>query len=146
MAPQLSDFDFVEKIYLSGVAARADRGVHCLPWPEQAVVIAWWAKGAIDNGGFSYLYESPVRIDDIERAFREVGAAIAADACVRSKQFFPRGEVPESLSAREALIKSLSNDNGEDPWHDCDRAVWALEDFDSSVANYVRSHPENFQL
>lgn len=144
MGHQLSDFDFVEKIYLSGISARADEDISSLSPHERAVVIAWWAKGVIDNGGFSSLYESPVQIDDVERAFREVGATVAADTCLRSKEIFPNGEVPGSLSSRVSFVMDVRGDAGVDPWEQCDQVVWAFEDFDSSVANYVRSHRGHF--
>lgn len=142
-----TDFEFVERLYLSGLAARADqRGPDSLSAPERNVVLAWWAKGQIDNGGFAALYAAPVHINDVESAFREVGANAAADACRRSKAIFADGMPPEDQSARSAIVETMHDPvQGKDPWRQCDEIVWALQDdFDSKVANYVRANSQFF--
>lgn len=143
MDRQSSDFDFVESLYLGGLAGRADKELSSLSAPVRAVVTAWWAKGVIDNGGFSYLYEFPVEIDEIEHAFREVGADDAADACVRSKMTFS-GQVAGGTTRSVPFTNHDIKDRRLEILEECDQAVWGSEDFDSLVAGYVRSHWDDF--
>lgn len=142
-----TDFEFVERLYLGGLAARADQeGPDSLSAPERNVVLAWWAKGQIDNGGFASVYAAPVHINDVERAFREVGANAAADACRRSKAVFADGSPPEDQAIRSAIVEEIHDPTqSKDPWRQCDEIVWNLTDsFDTKVAEYVRANSQFF--
>lgn len=142
-----TDFDFVEKLYLGGLAARADQSAASdLSIPEQNVLLTWWAKGQIDNGGFASLYASPVHINDVEHAFRGVGLDGAADACRRSKAVFMDGSPPEDQAARVAIVEEIHDPvQGKDPWRQCDEIIWNLGNgFDAKVAGYIRANSQFF--
>ncbi|MEN5118482.1 DUF4375 domain-containing protein [Luteimonas sp. TWI662] len=144
MDRQSSDFDFVESLYLRGLAGRADKDLSSLPAPVRAVVTAWWAKGVIDNGGFSYLYGFPVEIDDIESAFREVGADSAANACVNYKLIVSSGRLLGSTSTGVSFKNDDLKGARLELLEECDQTIWGDENFDSLVADYIRSHWDDF--
>ena len=62
---------------------------HKLSPAEKAVFNVWGATGAIDNGGFQFLYGSFADIDDVARAYDKLGFSDAAKACRKSKTAFP---------------------------------------------------------
>lgn len=137
----ISDFEYVEAIYSGGLAKRADEeGLASLSLPERSVLLAWWAKGEIDNGGFALLYSHDTDIDVIAAAFREVGCPDLAEACQASKNVFPVSLVPPTVSERTEYL-----DSSDDPWLPYDKVVWAQDrDFDRTVAQYIQENREYF--
>jgi len=133
-----NDFYFVDSIYSGWLARKADKeGLDSLTLPERAVMLSWWAKGEIDNGGFALLYSKPVSIDDVAAAFLEVGALDAHKACLDSKLIFHNKTPPQSVEERIKIIEAIPDNL--DPWIKEERAIWSLGDnFDSTVANYAR--------
>lgn len=143
-----TDFDFVESIYSGWLARKADRqGIDSLSPPQKTVVLTWWAKGEIDNGGFALLYCSPVSIDDIARAFSDLGMSDIAMVCIASKSVFPGGQPPIDPADRRALVESILDISGDsDPWEPFNREVWRRnKDFDRIVAEFVKCNSEHFE-
>ncbi|UHQ23020.1 hypothetical protein LVB77_20630 [Lysobacter sp. 5GHs7-4] len=137
------DFDFVQSIYNGGLAQKAgELGVAALSTPERSVVLALWAKGILDNGGFAYLHEAGADIRVIRDAFAEVGLDEASRACDLSVIAL---EAPrrEQLPANVTRIDRI--DDGEERWSECDKMIWRLGDrFDSAVASYIRRNKAIF--
>ena len=144
-----SDFEFVEWIYSERLAKRADaEGLGGLSVPERNVLLAWWAKGEIDNGGFSQLYGHPEDIDAVIKAFSDIGLKTIDNACSMSKNRFENGHPPSGLEERREAVDSIVNASGsDDPWDEENKLVWDVtEAFDSAVASYIRSNPIHFDL
>lgn len=139
----MDDFDFVQSVYNGGLAQKADElGVAALSTPERSVVLALWAKGALDNGGFAYLHEFGADIGAIRDAFAEVGLDEASRACGRSVVALEASR-REQLPANVARIHHV--DDGEERWSECDEMIWRLGDgFDSAVASYIRRNKAIF--
>lgn len=135
-----SSFDFVESIYTGALAKRADtNGIESLSGPEKNIVLAWWAKGEIDNGGFAFLYSKPVNIDDVALAFRNIGFESAYKACIETKAVFPDGKPPDAMERRLKIIEEL--DKSGELWKTQERVIWEMDvDFDDAVAEYAKSH------
>lgn len=139
----LTDFEFVEHVYSGGLASRADReGADELSSPERNVLLAWWAKGEIDNGGFALLYASQVDIDEIIKAYLDIGLTEVARACEESKRIFRTGFPPKDQEKRVAEVDQLTGLDGSiDPWGEQNKVIWQMEaKFDSAVANYIRKN------
>jgi hypothetical protein len=138
MPAEVDNFEFVERLYSGALAKRADvEGIDKLSRAEQNVVLAWWAKGEIDNGGFALLYAHPIDIDRIAEAFSEIGASDAADACLLSKNKF-KHQLPPLGEERIRIIRELDDVKA---WIQSDRKIWALgTDFDDVVARYIREN------
>lgn len=136
----MDDFDFVQSIYSNGLARKADElGVANLSVPERSVVLSWWAKGLLDNGGFAYLYETGADLDAISHAFSEIGLSDAVRACALSRIASERNS---SNSSSSNVTRIDRVDEGEDErWRECDEIVWGLgEKFDAAVAAYIREN------
>jgi hypothetical protein len=142
-----NDFDLVESIYSGWLARLADlQGIGSLSIPQKTVLLTWWAKGEIDNGGFALLYCSPMDIDEIACTFLELGMIDAANACRNSKSVFPEGKPPVDQTDRMALVESILNSAGkDDPWEPFNKVIWGLnKDFDRIVAEYVKNNVDHF--
>jgi hypothetical protein len=140
------DFDFVENIYSDWLAKKADiDGVYSLDPIQKNVLIAWWAKGEIDNGGFELLYSLPIDINEVVQSFTAVGAYSYATACDESKNLFPEASPPLDLSERTELVKSIMNSDSDDPWLSLNKIIWADSDkFDELVAEYIKNNIGSF--
>jgi len=142
-----ADFELVEKIYSGGLAKRADsEGVDALSNVERNVLLAWWAKGEIDNGGFALLYSGQIDINKVIDAFNEIGLPALARACSDSKKVFRDHHPPLGQDERSAEVDRLTGLDGlADPWAEQNRIVWESEtSFDEAVARYVSRYKEFF--
>lgn len=140
------NFDFVEFIYSGGLAKKADTyGVSSLSDVQKNVMLTWWAKGEIDNGGFELLYSSPVNIDEVISAFISVDANSYAKACMDSKALFPNKNPPIEVTQRNELIDLISSSDDE-PWLSFNKIIWAnSDDFDGKVTRYIKTNIEHFR-
>ncbi|MEI2431543.1 DUF4375 domain-containing protein [Lysobacter yananisis] len=143
----LTSFKFVHAIHTYGLTPKAEReGRAALTVPERVVLLAWWARGVIVEGGFAQLYASSADLDEVADAFKTVGAEAAWQACLDAKAVFPDGPPPGKPDERAERMKPLaSGDEAGALWDAQDRAVRSLgEAFDDWVAAYVREHQESF--
>lgn len=141
-------FDFAASIYSGGLASKADEeGISSLNVEQKNVVLAWWAKGEIDNGGFELLYSQPLDVDAVIESFSAIGANSYADACNRSKELFLGGNPPNDLFERIEEVKLIMNSDADDPWLSLNKIVWADSDkFDDLVSEYIKKNIEHFSV
>ena len=75
--------------YLETLCEVADReGIETLTKPERVVVLVWWGKALVDNGGFQFFYEGTSNAEDVATAFSEIGINTIAEAFRRSLNVF----------------------------------------------------------
>jgi hypothetical protein len=136
-------FEDIQRLYTE-IARRADsHGVSALSVPERNVLLAWWAKGEIDNGGFALLHSAPVNIEDVAQAFEAIGMNSIADACRQTILAFG-DQYPVAVETRATVVDAINSPaSGKDPWRDADRLVWSIgSSFEQKVSDYISRHRE----
>ena len=82
-----------------------ERGLAALDPAERTVLLAWWARGVIGNGGFKYFFEGGSELGPVARAFRALGFPKAAEACEHvDAEVVPEGRAPRDDEARRAAL------------------------------------------
>ncbi len=75
---------------------------------ERTVLLAWWARGVIGNGGFKYFFEGGSELGPIARAFRSLGFPQAAQACERvDAEVVVEGRLPRDDEGRRAALAQV---------------------------------------
>lgn len=98
-------FDYISDV-CDLLGSRADvYGLKSLIHWEQVALMAWWAKGIIDNGGFQYFYEGAWQSEEVAAAFDELGFSQAAWACRESMTVFPLRQPQEVHALRRQWIE-----------------------------------------
>ncbi len=127
-------------------------GLRNFTQPEKTVLLAYWAMGIIQNGGFQFFYEGATNMDEVADAYERLGYHEAAEACRKSSSIFPYGVPPEEAHQRLQALPSYqghSNDflrslnevvcnAGDADWNAGDA------DFEGTVAGYIRTHTSHF--
>jgi hypothetical protein len=119
--------------------------------PGQRAVYALAALDAeVNNGGFHQFFFNPTGALAREAlgGARLLGLDEHAAIIEEAFSVFPDGEVPEDFDERISLHRELS-DESSDRIDSCDERWYELGDrpddaFDKALANYIRSHPEDF--
>jgi hypothetical protein len=113
--------------------------------PAQVILLAYNAKGIIDNGGFQFFDEGASHAIDVAWAFDELGFPEAADACRRSTAVFPHGIPPADWEERNDLMDMLGNQTAR-CWQPLDNLFYdTTKDFDQRLAQYIRTHQAALQ-
>lgn len=108
--------------FVSEVVAELGRryeqdGLESLSAPQKVVFLTWCAKGAVDNGGFQFLYEGDLPIMEVASAFEEIGLPEAAQACRGSSAISHDGtgaERGDRFRPFDTVIWNLDSSEGED--------------------------------
>jgi hypothetical protein len=80
-------------------------GLSALAPQERTVLLAWWARGVVGNGGFKYFLEGGSELGPIADAFRSLGFPEAAEACERvDAEVVAEGRLPRDEEARRAAL------------------------------------------
>jgi hypothetical protein len=125
------------------VCDEADRvGIDALSKAQRAVVLAWAAKGTIDNGGFAYYYAGDWRTVMLAEAFRSFGFEEAARSCEESRLLFPGGIPPEDIDRRSTLLKAIDGEL----FRPFDKAIFAVswDALRDAIALYMDARPVEF--
>lgn len=69
-------------LYNLGVKAD-EHGLESLTAKERTILLPWFARGVIGNGGFRYFFEGGHDLAEVAGAFRELGRHAVASACER---------------------------------------------------------------
>lgn len=133
------------KDLVSSLGAQADlHGLDSLSEEERSVLVPYWARGVIGNGGFRYFYEGNHDLHDVARRMRTLQLDAAATACESVAQHvFAGGAVPRNDDEREALLSKVDwkrFSQEEDVVFDL---RW--EDILDAVGRYVEAHPAAFK-
>jgi hypothetical protein len=112
---------------------------------ERNVLLAYNAKGFIDNGGFNYLFESRVPGDPhyalTAAALEDIGSDAAALAFRRALGLFPGSKPPEDDEERLRLYRSGDSTERSD----IDRVFFTADDeIKQCMCEYIRSHAGAF--
>jgi hypothetical protein len=114
-----------------------------LPPELQPIAILYTVQGIIDNGGFRYLFENDFEVpySVIAAAYRQIGAADAAEKLERAVSRFPSQNPHTDQHARVEFMDSLEESDelfvlGDEVCGD--ERIWQLMD------EYVKNHPESF--
>jgi len=121
-----------------GVRAEMD-GIGTLNEEERDVLVPYWARGIIGNGGFKYFFEGTYDLADVARRFRQLkleSVAAASDAVLAA--VFPAGPPAGAKQREEALSRAdwSQFELEEDAVFDL---TW--EALESAIAAYVLQHP-----
>lgn len=125
---------------------RADeRGPDSLTPAEQTVLLPYWLKGIVDNGGFQYFYEGATEAAEVAEAFERIGLPDLAEACRLSLDVFPDRRPPISQDAMFTWMEAQGPEVA-DLWERLSETVWACkpEKLYGALARYVRAHSESF--
>ncbi len=129
---------------LRALGSRADAlGLETLTDHEQCVLLPWFARGVVGNGGFALFYDGDDRLADVARGFRALGFPEAAEACERVMwRLFPDGVEASGLKRRAALagVDWREFDEEEDVVFEVD---W--DELRCAVGRYVQAHPQAFR-
>jgi hypothetical protein len=132
----------VERI-LQELGEQADEhGLEALAAEQRTVLLPWFARGVIGNGGFKYLFQSAHDAGAIARAFHELGCHAVGDAVLGAPAVFPGGRVPSDAAERESLLEAVD-------WEQLRAAedtVYELswDELRRRIADYVTAHPRAF--
>lgn len=81
---------------------------------DQPVILAWHARGIIDNGGMQYLFEHDFKGDPhyarIAAAFKTIKASKCAEAIEEALARFPNSQPPLEIEARLKLYQGAPED------------------------------------
>lgn len=122
------------------LGAQADaRGIESLSEHQRNVLVPYWARGVIGNGGFEYFFEGSYDLVDVARRFRALGLTDVAGACeqVAGAVFGAALPLPQG---REAILARVD----WSAFREQERVVYGLswEALQDAIAAYVSSHPE----
>ncbi len=74
-----ADYKFLTRTVEDGLYKRYEReGIGNLSGPERVVLLAWWTRYPVGNGGFPYFYQGNLDIAQVADAFQELGFSDAA--------------------------------------------------------------------
>jgi hypothetical protein len=80
-------------------------GLTVLEPPERTVLLAWWARGVVGNGGFKYFFEGGSELGPVASAFRALGFPQAAEACERVEaEVASEGGLPRDEQGRRSAL------------------------------------------
>jgi hypothetical protein len=137
---QQDDYALVEAV-CEELAAYADEdGLDSLSETERIVLLPYWGKAIVDNGGFGYFYEGAYNSLQIAEALDAIGCNDVALAFRRSAELFPGGNPiadPDVrsrwLETHEAEADTLIDDLHGTVWSS-DEKLWPR------LAAYIRQH------
>jgi hypothetical protein len=139
------DYALVETV-CEALATYADEdGIWSLSETERTVLLPYWAKAIVDNGGFLYFYAGADNANEVAEALEKIGCSGVAAAFRRSAELFPggrpiRGEEAMSrwLEEHEAEADALFADLNPTVWR-CDEELW------TRLAAFIRGHLNELQ-
>jgi len=120
-------------------------GLRNFTQPERTVLLACWAMGIIQNGGFRFFYEGATNMGEVPYAYECLGYHEAAEACPESLSIFPTGVPPEESDERLQALSSYRG-HSSDFLRPLNEAVWKAgdADFEGTVTSYIRLHMSEF--
>lgn len=138
------DYTLVEDV-CEQLAARADEeGLASLSPLQRGVLLPYWAKAIVDNGGFQYFYEGAENAAEVVDAFERLGFVEAASAFRESAKVFPAGQPICDLEARREWMEEHSAEITP-VYEALDPVICRLEaELWSRLAGCIREHPAEF--
>jgi hypothetical protein len=133
-----------EELAIYEVCHAADaRGLEALSSEQRTAVLAWSAKGVIDNGGFRFYFEGDWKIREVSAAFRDLDISDVADACEEASQVFPANLPPQDWTRRNSILAGVA----PDALRSLDERVWALDwsRLRAAIVAYMDNHEEQFR-
>jgi hypothetical protein len=117
-----------------------DEGIESLNKIERIVLLPYWAKAIVGNGGFSYFYEGAHNANEVAEALEMIGCPRVASAFRKSAEFFPDGKPMSSDKARNRWLEDHEAEAAAF-FADLNRTVWSCdEELWTRLAAYIRSH------
>lgn len=71
-------FDLVDRAFGNLADKEARLGIHSLSDSEKVLLLLWDAAGVLGNGGFHYVFEKGMRLDDLASCYEQIGMTDAA--------------------------------------------------------------------
>jgi hypothetical protein len=115
-------------------------GIGTLSEEERTVLLPWWARGVIGNGGFHYFYQGSADLHDVARRMAALGFADVARACEAVAT-----RVDASVPGRAAQTEHLDAIR----WKDFEVAEGVVLELDfdallAAIERYVEDRPAAF--
>jgi hypothetical protein len=115
-----------------------DSGLSAFEPPERTVLLAWWARGVIGNGGFKYFFEGGAELGPVARAFHALGFPKAAEACDRvDAEVVAEGRVPRDDEARRAALAHVDWKRFQADEREISAVKWEL--LSSAIGRYIET-------
>ena len=133
------------KKLLRALGEKADsHGIQALSEEERNVLVPYWARGLIGNGGFRYFFEHDHPLSDTVRRMRSLGLGSTADACESVLgQLFPGGAEPADYWERRRLTDGIDWDRFDPEESAIYKVSW--DQFTDAIGAYIESHPDAFR-
>ena len=140
------EFDFVENTHKQLGTFANENGLDDLTPAERVVLLTWWAKGIIDNGGFEYFYEGATNTLEVAEAFEALGyAEAAAAACRAAHAQVPPDVLAGGWEACREWMAPFEREEFEARFEAANQAIWRIGDeLQGRLADYIRAHLEAF--
>jgi Domain of unknown function (DUF4375) len=120
-------------------------GLGVLNEEQRNVIIPWWARGELGNGGFEQFFQTDHPLADVSRRLRLLGFEAAADACDQVlAALFSGGREPVDRAAKEALLAEVDWKR----FRPQERVIFAI-DWDElvrAIGRYVDAYPGAFGI
>jgi hypothetical protein len=134
------DYGLVEAV-CEALAAYADEdGIWSLSETERTVLLPYWAKAIVDNGGFLYFYSGADNANEVAEALEKIGCSGVAAAFRRSAELFPDGRPIRGEEARSRWLEEHEAE-ADALFAELNPTVWSSdEELWTRLAAYIRSH------
>lgn len=117
-----------------------ESGVQALSEFEKDILLPWWARGVVDNGGFEYLCECERDVDGIAQRFRTIGLPELASAIETVVEGVYGGVGPPADERqRDALLAKVDWRRFDSQWEVVLGVTFEL--MLAAIERYVRLHP-----
>jgi len=138
----MSRIDYSNAVnYFEKLCKIADtEGQDTLSFHKQVIVLVWWAKALVDNGGFQYFYEGTTYTESISNAFDEIGLEKIGDAFRKSNEILFRGEVISKQKQDETLSEISENEIAD--LEKLNQIIWDVDEDElfRKLINYTVTH------
>lgn len=140
------DWQAIEAV-CEALASRADEhGIETLSRSERAVMLPYWAKAIVDNGGLEYFFEGADNALEVAAAFDELGIEEGARAFRQSTEVFPNGEPQVSHESRRNWMDSHRAEI-DAVFAKLNPIIWQVDaDLAQAISEYIRAHSDELQV
>jgi hypothetical protein len=130
--------DYLRKT-LKGVAGKADRdGFGSLSTEQQTALMAFYAQGVIDNGGFNYFFEEGLDAVELRNSYERLGLTAPAEIVRQISRILPLEVCPQERSERIRWFRTVG---GSVSFDDLDESIYRCRSqVISGLFDYVKLH------
>jgi hypothetical protein len=114
----LSDDELIQNIF-SRYIRNSNADINAIQEPARSVIAVYSAQGLIDNGGFTYFFESdfPNKSNAyliIKESYKNIGCPHLAEALDKVLSLFPDSKLQTNLKKRQKFLSRYFNNSSKD--------------------------------